>query len=106
MDAENNGINFVCDVCGNKYIHDDRLHDIVKNWTYLWHGRRDKYEIPDCCHECAPKKDGLVKALIDILELETSINKFRKAINDKRKQRTKNYRPAKNNACQCCKRGT
>ena len=94
----------MCDLCGKAYVYDDALHEISGHWWGLWRGRKDGF-VPDYCHECAPKNEGLVYALRDIAELKTFVNKLERAINEKRKQGTQNNRTTASDAGECSERG-
>jgi len=78
-----------------------RLENEIRN---LFRGVR-KPDIPDVlCVDCLKKVMPNLHKLRDVIELDIFVSRLGKAINEKRKQRTENNGPIKDNACECCKR--
>ncbi len=91
-----------CDKCGKIEKTQDESWEIYHFWDYEIFRGRHNLHLGVFCLECTKKMTPWVYVLRDIDELKLFVNKLERAINEKRKQPSKDDRPTENNACECC----
>ena len=85
-----------CDRCGKIEQTQDETLLIQNHWYGLFYRLPKRYlEIIDAfCLECTQAVTPLIYRLRDIDELDLSLNKLTRAINERRKQQRPNHGPA------------
>lgn len=113
IDKESKGDWHRCDVCGKvERLYDFDLDGFTEVGSKNYRFRNDirdlfknvrKDAIPEClCSECIDRARARMYQLRDAVELDIFVNRLGKAINEKRKQGTKDNGATSHNACKCC----